>query len=32
MTREIEIVEMGVGEGIDLGSAIKDSLLSNVVL
>ena len=32
MTREIEIVEIGVGEGIHLGSGIKDSLLSNVVL
>ena len=28
----IEIVEIGVEEGVDLGSRFKDSLLSNVVL
>ena len=28
----IEIVEIGVEEGVDLGSIFKDSLLSNVVL
>ena len=32
MTKEYEIVEIGVGEGVDLGSGIKDFLLPNVVL
>ena len=32
MTKEFETIEIGVAEGIDLGSIIKDSLLPNVVL
>ena len=32
MTKEFEIAEIGVEEGVDLGSRIKGSLLSNVVL
>jgi hypothetical protein len=35
MTKEVEIVEnveIGVEEGVDLGSRTKDSLLPNVVL
>ena len=32
MTFEFEIIEIGVQKGVDLGSWIKDSLLSNVVL
>ena len=30
--KKFEIVEIGVEEGVDLGSGIKDSLLPNVVL
>jgi hypothetical protein len=30
--KAFEIAKIGVGEGVDLGSRIKDSLLSNVVL
>ena len=32
MTKEVEIIEIGVEEGVDLGSIIKDSLIPNVVL
>jgi hypothetical protein len=32
MTKEFEIVEIEVEEGVYLGSRIKDSLLPNVVL
>ena len=32
MTKEIEIVEIGVAEGVDLGYGIKDYLLPDVVL
>ena len=32
MTKEFEISESGVKEGVDLGSKIKDSLLPNMVL
>ena len=32
MTKEFEIVRIGVEEGINLGSKIKDSLLPNLVL
>ena len=32
MTKEFEIVEIGVEEGVDLGSEIKDSFLPNLVL
>ena len=32
VTKEFEIIEIGVEEGVDLGSKIKDSLLPNVVL
>ena len=32
MTNEFEIVEIGVEEGVDQGSRIKDSLLPNLVL
>ena len=31
-TKEFEITEIGVEEGVDLGSEIKDSLLPHVVL
>ena len=31
MTKEFEVVEIGDGEGVDLGSGIKDSLLPNMV-
>ena len=31
-TKEIEIIEIDVEEGVDLGSGIKDSLLPNMVL
>ena len=31
-TKEFEIVEIGVEEGVDLGFGIEDSLLPNVVL
>jgi hypothetical protein len=31
ITKEFEIIEIGVEEGVDLGSAITDSLLPNVV-
>ena len=31
-TKELEIVEIGAEEGVDLGSGIKDSLVPNVVL
>ena len=31
-TKEFEIIEIIVEEGVDLGSGIKDSLLPNVVL
>jgi hypothetical protein len=31
-TKEFEIVEIGIEEGVDLGSKVKDSLLPNVVL
>ena len=31
MTKELEIVEMRVGGGVDLGLGIKDYLLPNVV-
>jgi hypothetical protein len=31
-TKEFEIVEIGVKEGVDIGSGIKDFLISNVVL
>jgi hypothetical protein len=31
-TEEIEIVEIGVEKGVDLGFKVKDSLLSNMVL
>ena len=32
MTKEFEIVEIGVREGVDLGSGNKDSLHPNMVL
>ena len=31
MTKEFEIIAMGVEEGVDLGSGIKDFLLPNLV-
>jgi hypothetical protein len=31
-TKEFEIVEIGVEEGVDLGFGVKDTLLPNVVL
>ena len=31
-TKEFESVEIGVEEGVDLGSRVKDSLLPNLVL
>jgi hypothetical protein len=31
-SKEIEIVEIGVEEGVDLGSGVKDALFSNLVL
>jgi hypothetical protein len=31
-TKELEIVEIEVEEGVDLGSGIKDSLLPDVML
>jgi hypothetical protein len=32
MTKEFEIVKIGVEEGVDVGSGIKDALFPNVVL
>ena len=32
MTKELEIVEIGVQEGVDLGSKIKESKLPNMML
>jgi hypothetical protein len=32
MTKEFEIVEIGVEEGVDLGSGTKESLFPNPVL
>jgi hypothetical protein len=32
MTKQSKVVEIGVEEGVRLGSGIKDSLLSNLVL
>ena len=32
MTKDFEIVEIGIEEGVDLGSTIKDSMLLNMVL
>ena len=32
MTKECEMIEIGVEEGVDIGFGIKDSLLPNVVL
>ena len=32
MTEEFDIIKIGVEEGVDLGSKIKDSLLPNAVL
>ena len=32
MTKEFEIVEIGVEEGVDLGSEIKYSMLPNMVV